>query len=339
MNGHRYILEPYKGPASRVRCPACGKPREFSRYLDQETGDLLPDHVGRCNREESCGYHYTPAQHYEATRPLYGGGGTPKRTDPSPKRSDPAQQVDYLPIDLVSRTMAGHNRNYFILYLRSLFGRSATDALIQRYLIGTSKHWNGSTVFWQIDQTEQVRQAKVMLYNPSTGRRVKDDNGSKVFFAGKSLLQNHDANLLQCLFGEHLLAEHPAGWVGIVESEKTAIIASIYFPNLIWLATGGKNGARWTDPAVCRVLRGREVILFPDLNVYQKWKEKAHEIQLAVSCKISVSDLLETIATDEQRTAGWDLADYLVKRAEPAGWAVTDEGYPVMWDYATNTNQ
>lgn len=352
MNGHRYILEPYKGPASRVRCPQCAKPREFARYLDQETRELLPDHVGRCNREESCGYHMTPAQHFEAIRPI--GGGTANYHPPMrqglPKQTPPAPQVDTLSLDLVEKTMTGHDRNNLVLFLRSLFGASLTNELIARFFIGTSRHWDGSTVFWQIDGREQVRQAKVMLYDPATGRRVKSEtiarkwdnkaktfsddhgNGDKIFFAGKALLSNYDANLVQCFFGEHQVPERPGDMVGIVESEKTAVIASVYFPRLIWLATGGKNGARWIEPSVLRALQGRDIILFPDLNAFEKWSQKAQEIKKAISCKVMVSDLLETIATDDQRASGLDLADFLLVRDEAAGWAVTDHGYPVMMD-------
>ena len=66
----RYILQPYVGPVSRIKCPSCGKPREFSRYIDRQTGQQLPDHIGRCNRELHCGYHYTPKQYFEDNKSL-----------------------------------------------------------------------------------------------------------------------------------------------------------------------------------------------------------------------------------------------------------------------------
>jgi hypothetical protein len=46
--------------------------------------------------------------------------------------------------------------------------------------------------------------------------------------------------LSQCLFGEHLLKDTETP-VAIVESEKTAIIASCYYPEFIWLACGGSG--------------------------------------------------------------------------------------------------
>src|ERR1043165_2651442 len=62
---HRYTLEPYKTIKSRYRCPACGKAHCFSRYIDTHTGEHLADHVGRCNREISCAYHFTPRKFHE----------------------------------------------------------------------------------------------------------------------------------------------------------------------------------------------------------------------------------------------------------------------------------
>ena len=54
----------------------------------------------------------------------------------------------------------------------------------------------------------------------------------------------------------------------------------------------------------------KTVILFPDLNAYDKWNAKANE--LSTLCNIMVSDLLERQATETDKQQGLDLADYLV---------------------------
>jgi len=71
-----------------------------------------------------------------------------------------------------------------------------------------------------------------------------------------------DFNLQQCFFGEHLLTIYPDKYVGIVESEKLAIIASCIMPELVWLAAGNLNGLSIEK---CQTLKGREIILYPDL--------------------------------------------------------------------------
>jgi hypothetical protein len=64
------------------------------------------------------------------------------------------------------------------------------------------------------------------------------------------------------LFGEHLLIDKTKP-VAIVESEKTAVIASVYLPQFIWVAVGSLTNL---NAEKCNVLKGRTVTLFPDLN-------------------------------------------------------------------------
>jgi hypothetical protein len=177
--------------------------------------------------------------------------------------------------------------------------------LIGRYFIGTSKHWNGATVFWQIDKNGKIRTGKIMLYNSETGRRVKEPFNQISWV--HTAVKLSDYKLKQCFFGEHLLKDNNMP-VAIVESEKTAIIASVYLPQFIWLAAGGSEGL---SEEKFRVLQGHNVVLYPDLNCFDKWEKKAYE--LSHIDRISISDLLEKKATDEERRQGADLVDYLVR--------------------------
>jgi hypothetical protein len=147
-----------------------------------------------------------------------------------------------------------------------------------------------------------------MLYNPLTGKRVKDEN-SKIYWMHKAVGKS-DFELQQCLFGEHLLIGNNKQ-AAIVESEKTAIIASVYFPQFIWLATGGLSNL--TDEK-CINLKGRSVTLFPDLNGFEKWNLKRKELSLKIprTC-FKISKLLEKNATEKEREDGRDIADYLIK--------------------------
>ena len=63
---HRFILQPYKGLNTRFRCPNCQhNSKTFVRYIDTETNQHIHDNVGRCNREDKCGYHFTPKQYFQ----------------------------------------------------------------------------------------------------------------------------------------------------------------------------------------------------------------------------------------------------------------------------------
>ena len=66
MNDFRYQLERYRGRGSRYVCPQCGRKYVFTRYVDTHNNNTyLSDNVGKCNRLDKCGYHYTPKQYFE----------------------------------------------------------------------------------------------------------------------------------------------------------------------------------------------------------------------------------------------------------------------------------
>lgn len=98
--------------------------------------------------------------------------------------------------------------------------------------------------------------------------------------------------------------------MALVESEKTALIASCYLPEYTWLATGGKNGCINTE--ALRVLRGRNVTLFPDLGATKEWEAKISMMK-AVGIDVSLFEQLGNLANEEERQNGLDIADYLLR--------------------------
>ena len=303
MQNYKYILEPYKGMNTRYRCPSCQQwDKTFSLYIDTATGEHIHPSVGRCNRESNCGHHYTPKQYFQDNNISF-DTPQPKVYKPRPV-TPPPKPVSFIPVEVFKASLKGHETNLFVQFLFNLFGVEVASQLVSRYFIATSKHWNGATVFWQIDTKGKVRTGKIMLYSPTTGKRVKEPF-NHISWVHKALKQP-GFELRQCLFGEHLLIDKTKP-VAIVESEKTAIIASVYLPQFIWLAFGGIG----FNIDKCSILKGRTVTLFPDLNGFEKWSGKAMELShLAI---FTVSDLLERKATEAERKQGLDLADYLIK--------------------------
>ena len=151
-------------------------------------------------------------------------------------------------------------------------------------------------------------------YNPETGKRIKNCDGA-VNWVHSQLKKSGELpdswELSQCLFGEHLLLRRPEATVCLVESEKTAIICSGVMPEYVWLATGGKQNFKAEK---CECLKGRKVILYPDLGAFEDWKNKGETIARSVGFSLSVSDVLERIATPEDRESGFDIADYVIKQ-------------------------
>ena len=78
--------------------------------------------------------------------------------------------------------------------------------------------------------------------------------------------------------------------------------------DVLWLATGGKNGC--FNVQTVEILRGRDVILLSDLGATDVWREKLPMLQPI--CRSVISTMLEDMATDEQRSQGLDIADFLL---------------------------
>jgi len=308
-----YKLEKYRTKASRHECPNCHR-HSFTYYVD-DMGQPLDPLCGRCDHESSCGYHYTPKQffqdHPERKKKTEKPFVPTMQTRPlMPKPSLP-HSLCIIPFDYVARS-ASYNST-FVRFLCGLFDRDTLDSptvrrLAEQYALGATR--DGDVIFWQIDIEGRVRSGKIMKYG-TDGHRVKASGSDWVHARMmKQGLLPKDWELTQCLFGEHLLnmTGNRNKVVALVESEKSALIGAACFPNYLWLATGGKSQLA---PNKMKVLKGRTVILFPDVDGYFTWKEKAAELTF---CKVTVSDVLEKNATPEERDAQIDIADWLVGR-------------------------
>ncbi|PKV50248.1 hypothetical protein ATE84_2303 [Aquimarina sp. MAR_2010_214] len=300
---YRFTLEPYTSIKSRFSCPNCGKKTVFSRYIDTEDHTYVGEKVGRCNREVKCGYHYTPKQFFEDK------SGTEKIFKEKPlvhvKNLKTEKIINTIPKKIMIQSKQKGFANNFVIFLQNIFGEDATEELIKTYHIGTSKLWYGATVFWQVDRLGNIRSGKIMLYNPKTGKRIKQPF-SHISWVHKAL-PVEKYNLKQCLFGEHLIAKELQKPIAIVESEKTAIIASVFLPEFIWIATGSLSNLNYENT---KILKGRQAILFPDLGGCTLWKNKIKNLYPEVDYQIS--DLLEKKSSIHQKKNGWDIADYLI---------------------------
>ncbi len=322
MSEYRFHFQKYM-PGSKTVCPKCGRKACFTRYVDEEALVSFPDNVGKCDRINSCGYHYTPKEYFrdnpllkeDLTGQQRIGYSTATETGPTVKpSSNPAPQISYLPSGWVEQSMQRFDINPLYRYLVTVAGKEKTDRLFSLYKVGTSRMWNGATVFWQIDINRNVRAGKIMGYEAKTGHRIKEPFNRVSWVHSVKKVQ--DFHMKQCLFGEHLLAEasSSAKIVAIVESEKTALVAALFISDFIWLATGGMHGC--FNSETMQVLQGREIILFPDLKATEEWRRKVPMLQ-SVCKRATCSDLLEKMATDEQRSQGLDIADFLLMEDTP----------------------
>lgn len=309
---YKYHLQKYAGIASRHTCPACGAKRCFALYVD-DNGDAIHESVGRCDHESSCGYHYTPKQFFQ-DHPEIGGHEFRTRVyvrKPVPQKKNPLCTI---PLDYVTKSVSFTRYSDLTSWLLSFIDPLIVEGLTNEYQLGLTS--SGDVIYFQIDRQGRCRSGKIMKYDPVTGHRIKDENKPDRIGWVHSILKSrgilpNDWELTQCLFGEHLLERYPDKKVILVESEKTALIGDAFMPKYVWLATGGKSNL---NPQKLEVLRGREVIAYPDLDALEAWKQK-----LSPYPNIRVSDLMKKYAEQCGLSGNADLADWIIANCSQVG--------------------
>lgn len=339
FDGFRYRLD--KG-SKKFPCPECQK-RTLVRYVDQETGEYLPDHYGRCDREINCNYRLNP----------YKDGFNQKyedcKTDQIPRirrniekkeNSLNTHCIEFnpIPIQILMKTLRleGYDQNVFIQNLLHNvsypFDSKDIEKVISQYYLGTicNGYRTGAITFPFIDIQGQVKAIQVKQFdqnNHTTGtdflhsiiEKHHRKKNEKLPHWLRSYLNNEKK--ITCLFGESLLNKYPVNRIALVEAPKTAIYSTLYFgfpdnpANFLWLAVYSLSSLTFDK---CKVLKGRKVYLFPDLSknsyAFDLWNKKAIEYRQKIpGTQIKVSDLLEVNGEEKEKSEGYDLADYLIK--------------------------
>lgn len=209
--------------------------------------------------------------------------------------------VSYIDYSLYAKTFNTSQPNHFITWLRKIFDPGIANVLVNTYRLGTSKRWRGANIFWQFDIENRIRGGKIMVYHPETGKRIKDPKPLITWVHQAAKIK--DYNLSQCLFGEQLLAERPYSAIKIVESEKTAIVASVIYPDFIWLASGSLTNL---SAQRCQVLKGRTISLIPDCGAEQQWLDKCTSLRQLIQADWCVDCI------PGNNPKGYDLCDYIL---------------------------
>jgi len=241
---------------NKLITPCCGRPNTDGKFVNYIG---LEDNYGYCH---SCGKTTLPPPIYENEKgEKYIWDDTKSklvRTDGlnniiipeyKPKEHIPLKYIDD---HIVFESVDKLPENSLMRYIRNTYGNEKTDDMIDWYLPGTTTC--GKTQFWYIDINRKVRKDKIVQY---------DTNGKRTNNISSSYLNSQGYK--SCLFGEHLLSirDKEKDIIILVESEKTALIASILLPKYVWLSYGSINGL--TDDRI-KVLSGFRVLIIPDMS-------------------------------------------------------------------------
>jgi len=178
-----------------------------------------------------------------------------------------------------------------------------------------------STLFPYVDFNGEFITAKIVKYNSNTGKRVKNGYSNNWFHAYPQIKEelglDKEAKIskkVDCFFGENLVSYSDKNVV-IVESEKTAILVSLIFPELTFIATGSKTKLKNLDKSF---LKGRKVFVYPDKDAHSEWLKIANEN------KWFCSEIINKYGEDKT-----DIADYF---GEDLGEVIAEELNDIIED-------
>lgn len=154
--------------------------------------------------------------------------------------------------------------------LSFLKNKAVIGDIFSEYRVGALN--SDTTVFWQIDIENKIRNGKTIPYKEDLHR--DKTKGANWIHALKKM-ENYKYK--QCLFGENVFSIEKyknAQMVFVVESEKTALICNIIYrnnPEFVWVASGGYQNI--TDSAM-KDLKGKFFKLFADKDAQGAWETK-----------------------------------------------------------------
>lgn len=263
-----------------------------------------------------------------------------KRTAPTPMPTATTPAPDYLTLDLVTTSERHAHETNLFAYMAREFGEMSARFIFGVYHVGASKHTDShgyrANSFPYIDTKQRVVDCKLFHIDPTTGSRKtaaplqswSDKDGKPQELRSswalaeinrdrrrKGLPQLNRASW--CNFGDHLLQERPTAEVALVESEKTALIAALTYPDKIWIAVGSKNNLTLER---CKPYIGRTITIFPDRDGYNdKLRADGHGIDRgwrAIARELVAAGLTVRIDTTTERHEGGekdDIADLILR--------------------------
>lgn len=163
-----------------------------------------------------------------------------------------------------------------------------------------------SNSFPSIDTAGNVHAVKIIPYPATDHHRIKEAQPDKATLYWIKPEQNEGA-----YFGTHLLPLYPAKPVAIVESEKSAIIGSLFAPEYVWLATAGATNLNAKHPGL-KALEGRILHLFPDADKLKEWRSAADDLRAAGFSVHFRNEVMGRYPAE----AKCDIADLMIKEKE-----------------------
>ena len=320
-------------------CPKCDR-KSFKPYVWADTCEVINPNLGHCDHEISCGRFDT----LQAVWDYIKG----KNIDVSQHKEIEVKQLPTytFPTDVLERLSKNPLTDELTIGIRTKLGKRADEVFNEYSVINTgadlfhrtettkgksdmeandtykSRCFDGFTGFVYLDKSDKCRGVKVMQYNKDL-HRMKYKNGNGIVdwlhrwndSTDKTMINEDTNEFHECYFGENLLKHGKYKAVGIVESEKTALIGRICCPDILFVAVGGIGKVKYDKFADLGLQRAK-VIFYPDApkeaenepkNKPKSWGQFVADWQ-----KLAPNWQISKVATENLKN-GQDIADILLE--------------------------
>lgn len=289
---------------SPMDCPKCGSAQTYKLFEPDEKKSLS-SLVGYCT---CCGYMMTPVEFEARRRQLifrYSGRRSEQYINKAGTKSVEKNDSSYY----VSKNYSqGCNENSMLFQsIARVFGEKKTADAFNKYGVETClwHHREFASIFWYKDADCKNLAYRIMQYYEN-GHSKKGDTITKSLE-----IPEHDR---YCLFGRHLLdlPDSRNKPVCIVESEKTAIICSMAYPQAIWMATGSSY---YLYDYKLDFEPDREIILIPDSDVLGDEVKDWYKFSKTKGGKYNIrtSYFINNYVKKNSEDSSFDIADYVLQ--------------------------
>ena len=253
------------------QCP-CGKDNKDGKFAPSKGQE--PDGNAKFGQCHSCGEMFFPPQ--ENVNESISGTLTQK----------------FIDRDIMNQSLLKTKNSSFFKWVASMFDEQVVYRTFMSLCVGTNK--TGEAVFWMVDGNGRVCQPKCMAYGED-GHRTGNPLVPQEY--------RQDKGYYPQAFGGHIAFTNEDKVIGVVESEKTAVLASIVFPEVAWISGGGASGMSYDK---VHPFRDRDILIFYDAD--QAGRDNSVRLT-----KLFQKDKCRVVECDpwEDRTDGYDLGDYI----------------------------
>ncbi len=320
----------------KFQCPEC-KEYRFVRMIN-ENGEFYPENVGRCDRENSCGYMYHASQ-WLKENPDANQIFESKKVKISEKKVINGYYSFNIGLyDGLKEDAIRYNKKYqswdskytceFSNYLINVlhFTPEYIDEKMSEFKmyekielyyeniheVNEILKSRTSVIYYYVNTKGDIRAIEQIYYNGFKRSKYVTNRILNKDYCNWGNYNIDSTEINWCLFGEHLIKEYTDKPIIITEGVKTAFGMGLFYPEYNWLATGSSNRLIHLNfDTKHKVHFLPDAGFIKDKSYAKIWKDKIKKMY-GVNFKYDVYEFNDDCSTDEIKE-GCDILDLQIK--------------------------